>query len=663
MPEATLLVEIGCEELPARQVRQLAEGFGTGLQRRLAEAQLIDKGQQAQAQWTPRRLIVVQAGVRERQPMSEEEVLGPPARLCFGADGAPTAQALGFAAKNGAAAGELYRVQTAKGEYVALKRKVGGGAAAALLAGIIPEAFGALELPRSMRWDGGMRFLRPVRWALALLGDRAISFRLGEIESGTESRGHRTLGAARFGVATAAEFPGKWQANGVTADPQARRQAIADAIQLPAGMRTRKDAELERMLVNLTEHPDAIVGSFDAAYLSSLPEEVLVTVMRDHQKYFAVEDAQGRLAPYFIAVTNQKGDPKGLIRHGNERVLRARFADARFFFDTDRKLTLAERLPLLEQVTFHAKLGSYREKSRRIRDLAAWLAELWGADRAAASEAAELAKCDLTTEMVKEFTELQGIMGGHYARLEGKSAEISEAIADQYSWEIPPRSKVGAAVGVADKLDTIAGMFSIGDIPTGSADPFALRRQANGVVRIVVESKLHLRLSEAWTKTGFAAAAGLPEFFKERMSFYLREAAGFTPNFVNAVLAAGADDALDAFERCRALAAAPDLAAVGAVIKRARNIVRKENWKETVSDAASLGAPAEKALQQAVAALTEDAGYEAELAAIAQLAAPMEQFFNNVRVNDPDPKLRAARLSLLGATVQRLSRIADFAEL
>ncbi|MGH9393413.1 MAG: glycine--tRNA ligase subunit beta, partial [Terriglobales bacterium] len=342
----------------------------------------------------------------------------------------------------------LFRLATPKGDYVALRRQVGGVAAAALLAQLIPEAFAAIELPRSMGWDGPLRFVRPLRWLLARHGERAIEFRLGELNSGSVSRGHRTLGAAQFAVGSAAEFPDLWMGQGVMADPVARRKKLKAAAErlLPPGTRLRQDAALEDTLVNLTEFPDAVLGSFDAAYLKSLPTEVLVTVMRDHQKYFALEDAAGNLAPYFVAITNQRGDPQGLIRHGNERVLRARFADAQFFFDADRKLTLAQRLPWLEHVTFQARLGSYRDKSRRISKLARWLAEQWpGTDAAAAAEAAELAKCDLTSDTVKEFTELQGIMGGHYARAEGKPAAIAEAIADQYAWETPPRSNVGAA--------------------------------------------------------------------------------------------------------------------------------------------------------------------------------------------------------------------------
>jgi glycyl-tRNA synthetase beta chain len=674
-----LLIELGCEELPARMAPSLAQGFAENLMQRLKASGLVGAEAQAEVAWTPRRLLVRVAAVARQQPQQEEEVVGPPARLAFAADGSLTPQGLGFVAKNQAQPADAYKVTNAKGEYLALRRKTGGARAAAVLLELVPEAFFALTLPRSMKWDGELRFVRPLRWLLGLHGAEVVPFRLGALTADRRSRGHRTLGG-EFTVAAAADFPGPWLAHAVVASPAARRAQIAAAAgrQLKQNLKVRGDAGLEDTLVNLTEFPDAILGSFDAAYLTVLPEEVLVTVMRDHQKYLAVEDAEGKLAPYFVAVLNQKGDPQGLIRHGNERVLRARFSDAQFFFTTDRKLRLAERLPMLEQVTFQARLGSYRAKSLRMRRLAGWLAQQWGlgeGERAAAEQAAELAKCDLTTDLVKEFPELQGIMGGHYARAEGVSEAVAQAIADQYAWEMPPRSVVGAAVSLADKFDTIAGMFAIGEIPSGSADPFGLRRQGNGIVRTLIERKLKLSLGAALQQAlaGYAEIglqelpAATSEFFKERLSFYLRDSAGLDAAKVGAALASGADDALDACHRAQALAEAPDLAAVAAVVKRARSIVRKEGgmekWQAVGIKTELLRDPAEQALRAAVEALPAGGDYAAELQAIAGLAAPLENFFSQVRVNDEDPAIRANRLALLAETVARLNRIADFAEL
>ncbi|MGH9465987.1 MAG: glycine--tRNA ligase subunit beta [Terriglobales bacterium] len=669
MPEncLPLLIEIGCEELPAGAVAALALAFKDHLNRRLAEADLGV----GEMQWTPRRLLFFAPELRLRQPESEELVVGPPARTAYASDGQLSHQGLGFAAKNQTPPEALFRLTNAKGEYVALKKKSGGAAAAELLLRLIPGALDALPLPRSMTWGPGTRFLRPVRWLLALHGAEVIPFQWAGLTASRESRGHRTLGAARFPVSNASEFPALWKTNFVLTSPQDRFEAITKPLDQ---LRQLHDPALEDTLVNLTEWPTPLVGSFEAAYLRSLPPEVLVTVMRDHQKYFAVEDQDGQLAPKFVAIINQSGDPQGLIRHGHERVLRARFSDAQFFFDTDRKRPLRDRLPLLDQVTFQAKLGSYGAKARRLEALAGLL----GGD-AAAQQAALLAKCDLTSEMVKEFPELQGIMGGHYARADGLSEAIAQAIADQYCFDKPSRTLAGALVSLADKLDTVAGMFALGEIPSGSADPFALRRAGNGVVRTLVEREMPFSLQAAARRAldGYGSnaefhpaeevLAALAAFFEERLSFYLRDVLSATPQQSAAVLASGADDPLDAARRLHALRAAPDLAAVAAVVKRARSIVRKEGaldlWKSQPLADLPLSVPAAVALRDKIASLAPDLGYASELARIAALAAPLERFFNEVRVNDPDPALRAQRLALLSHAVARLLRIADFAEL
>jgi len=660
-----LLIEIGCEEIPARVVGPLARQFAENLNRHLKSAGLAE--QDGVAQWTPRRLIYLNDEVAEWQPEREEEILGPPKKVAVAADGSFTPQAVGFAARNGLPVSALYWQTTPKGDYVAAKRKTGGGAAPDLLGALIPQALLEIQLPRAMRWDdSGVRFIRPIRWLLACLDDQLVPFQIGKLKSCMESRGHRSLGAARFPVSRCTNYPHRWQDNGVIPDPAQRRAQIEQKAEL-----VRRDEDLLDTLVNLTEYPDTITGEFDAAYLGSLPQDVLVTVMRDHQKYFAVNDDSGNLAARFVAVINQKGDPRGLIRHGNERVLKARFSDAQFFWEQDRKMGLGERLALLEQVTFQVKLGSYRQKSLRMRALAEWLAKQWqgqGCDAGVAVIAAELAKCDLTTEMVKEFTELQGIMGGHYARAEGQPEAIAMAIADQYAWDAPPRTLEGAAVSLADKFDTIAGMFAIGEIPSGSADPFGLRRQANGIVRTLIEKALPLSLSQTCYRAlaGYALqadSAALANFFRERLFFYLSENGRWSRPLVAAVLAAGADNPLDAAARCRAVASAPEAAAVAAVVKRARNIVRKENWTGTAVDPSRLTASAEEALYAAVKGLDRaDSDYAAELAAIGGLAAPLEQFFAEVRVNDENPAVRANRLALLAWTVERLTRIADFSE-
>lgn len=671
MPEP-LLLEIGCEEIPARMVAGLARQWADKLNQYLKDLGLAETP--GTAYYTPRRLLYCHPAVRDRQPVSEVEIQGPPARLAIAPDGSFTPQALAFATKSGSTPADLFRVTTSKGEYVAIRRQQGGAEAASLLAELIPRTFAAIDLPRSMSWGAdGLRFIRPVRWVLALLGHQPITFRLGDLAGGTRSHGHRTLGHA-FDVTSAADFPDLWKRNFVLPDPAERRATLLQAASahLPPLTTLRMDEVLLDSLVNLTEWPEALVGQFAASYLSALPSEVLVTVMRDHQKYFAIEDSSGMLTSNFVVVINQQGDAKGLIRHGNERVLRARFSDAQFFWNQDRKLPLPERLPLLEQVTFQAKLGNYRAKSRRMRALAAWLAGQWpGADVEAAAEAAELAKCDLTTEMVKEFPELQGVMGGFYAHAGGSSPVVAAAIADQYLWDTAPRSDTAAAVSLAEKLDTIVGMFAIGEVPSGSADPYGIRRLGNGVVRTLIERKLPLSLFQAVAQARAAYEPALPAdpapalagFFRERQAFYLTETAGLAPVVVAAVLAVGSDQPLDALHRAQALAATANTAAVAAVVKRARSIVRKEKWESSQFDPARLTAPAALALHAAVSALPNSGDYAAELTAISALAAPLDRFFNEVRVNDPDPAIRANRLGLLAWVVDRLSRIADFSEL
>ncbi|MGH9475991.1 MAG: glycine--tRNA ligase subunit beta [Terriglobales bacterium] len=668
MPDtAPLLVEIGCEELPARMVASLAQAFSANLNQRL---QVVQLGR-GEAAWTPRRLVFYAPEVQLRQPEGEEEVVGPPARVAYKPDGSLSPQGVGFAAKNQVPADAVYRLSNAKGEYVAVRRKSGGAAAADLLLELIPQALAAVPLSRSMRWADGARFVRPVRWLLALHGSEAIPFSWSGLKAAAESRGHRALGQARFAVAAASDYPALWTKNFVMVSPVERSAAIAEA----AGPRHRPDPDLFDTLVNLTEWPSGIVGDFDPVYLKSLPSEVLVTVMRNHQKYLALDDGNGSLAPQFVAVLNQADDPQGLIRHGNERVLRARFRDAQFFFDIDRKQQLMDRLPRLDGVTFQVKLGSYGDKARRMQAMAAGMG-----GNEAAEQAALLAKCDLTTEMVKEFPELQGVMGGHYARAEGLPEVVAQAIADQYLFDAAPHSIEGAVVALADKLDTVAGMFALGEIPTGSADPFALRRQGNSIIRTLIERQMPFKLRAAIEQAlaGYGAHADFRSadevcqaaaaFFKERLSFYLREVLGASANAAAAVLAAGSDDPLDAARRYEALFQAPDLSAVAAVVKRARSIVRKEGgleqWLAQPPNLALLREEAEIGLRVAVDGLNEsDEDYNAELQAIAALALPLERFFNEVQVNDPDPALRASRLGLLAATVARLNRIADFAEL
>ncbi len=488
---------------------------------------------------------------------------------------------------------------------------------------------------------------------------------------------------------------------------QVIRKALDAATRTIPGARWREDKPLVATVVNLTEFPSVVLGSFDTEFLA-LPEEVLVTVMRDHQKYFAIEDANGKLLPHFLAVLNTDGDSDGLIRHGNERVLRARFNDARFFWQTDQKQNLRERVELLKSVTFQKDLGSYYEKTLRMQRLASWLSETIKQNGMAirpgvVHKAALLSKTDLTTELVKEFTELQGIVGGLYAdvqRLDDDlrpevQAEVAKAIYDHYKPESMeddvPRTVEGAVVSIADKADSIAGMFALGLVPSGSKDPFALRRQANGIVKTIAEHKLPLRISEVMADAryhyrGSAAekkfsnadyAAAVKGFFRERLEFYLKDARGYAYDVVSAVLAVDADDVVDAVSRAEAVSkvrGSEDFASISIAFKRMKNILRQasENKRRIAErlDSSALAEESEKELAalipqtaSAVEKLRATRNYQQALLEVARLRPAIDKFFDKVMVMVEDDNLRANRLALLETLVREFSTIADFSEI
>jgi len=502
--------------------------------------------------------------------------------------------------------------------------------------------------------------------------------------------GHRVLfGASPIEVESPATYLGQLSGAFVMADVELRRHTIRKALDrvcrtIP-GTRWREDHPLVDKMTHLTEWPSVIAGNFEAEFLK-LPEEVLVTVMRDHQNEFAVESEDGKLAPHFLAVLNTVADEAGeaVIRHGNERVLRARFNDARFFWEFDQRIPLTERVALLENVTFQKDLGSYASKSDRVRALAAKLGELaiergLAVDLEALATASRLAKTDLTTELVKEFTELQGEVGGLYAKAQGFPATVSEAIYDQYrptSMEDRiPTTVEGQILSIADKADTIEGMFGLGMEPTGSKDPFALRRAANGIVKILAESSLPLRLSDVASTSEAKESVG--GFFLERLEFYLREAKRQAYDVVKAVLAVASDDVRDAVARAEAVSkvrGSADFAAVSAAFKRMKNILAQAEEKGIASgasvDAALLTDPAEKALAAAAASLAErvaamrsERNYVAALEETAKLRPQVDAFFDAVMVMDPNPDVRANRLALLQQVLGGFGGIADFSEI
>jgi glycyl-tRNA synthetase beta chain len=667
------LLEIGSEEIPDWMIEPALENLKALFEEMLRAERLAAGAVKTDA--TPRRLVLRAEGLAERQPDAEDLISGPPVSAAF-KDGQPTGAAIGFARKMGAEVAAIERVETPKGEYLAYRKKTAGRAARDILAERLPELILKIQWPKTMYWTAknGPRFIRPIRWLVALLGSEVVPFEIAGVRSGNVSAGHRQLGAAEVPV-TIEDYERRLRENGVIVSAQARKlkiKAEIDAILMGKALRVKDDAALADTLAYITEQPSPILGSFDAEYLS-LPAEVLVTVMRHHQKYFSVEDTQGELAPHFIAVMNTSADPEGLVRQGNERVLRARFNDARFFWDFDQQKKLAERVDDLAHVTFQAKLGTYLDKTKRVRKLGKKLAKLAKVDAGPLERAALLAKCDLTTGMVKELTELQGVMGGLYAQSQGEPEEVWRAIYEHYlpeSMEGPiPETAYGRLLSLADKLDTLAGCFKIGLTPTGSKDPFALRRAAQGVVRILVEGKLALPVSKL-----AGGDAALEEFLLDRVRYYFKDIRGFRYDEVNAALAAGHDDLVDAESRLAALQAVrptENFEPLAASFKRIKNILRQAGFAESGTVAEGILEPGpETELFQAFTRLRSRVNrfrrkkeYKAALEAIASLRPQVDLFFDKVLVNAPDPDVRRNRLILLLELLNEFSAIADFSEI
>jgi glycyl-tRNA synthetase beta chain len=706
MPD--FLLELGLEEIPARMIAGAEAELGQRVSDLLTRERLLVPGAKLTTYSTPRRLAVLAEGVEARQADTQEQLTGPSSKVAF-KDGAPGAAAVAFAKKAGLAVGELQKVITPKGEYVGATVKRPGRTAIEILAAELPKEALAIYWAKNMYWREGKpeRFVRPVRWVAALLDGEIVPLEVAGIAAGRASRGHRVLhGEAPVDISAAKQYSEALRSAGVVVSVGERRQIIRKALDAAtrtiAGARWREDEALVETVTHLTEWPMVILGEFEQEYLE-LPQEVLVTVMRDHQKYFAVEGADGKLAPHFLAVLNTKVDDEGaaIIRHGNARVLRARFKDARFFWDFDQKTPLTERVESLKHVTFHKDLGSYHWKTEENLRVARALAEIVKAggvsfDETALLRATELAKTDLTTELVKEFTELQGVVGGLYARAQKLGEQTALAIYEQY---IPastedniPLSVEGQILGLADRIHTLVAMFSIGNRPSGSKDPFALRRAGNAIVKILAESDLGITLDGLYQ----AVAANLRHrgvsfteitaFLIERLAYYLKDVRGFAYDIVNAVTSAGdlivptdstvgAENIRHTIARAEALSSArqsADFSAVCAAFKRIKNILRQAEEKGF-----AVGSPtgikltpeaqrlynAAGALAPEVATLRQERDYGEALARIATLRPTVDAFFDKVMVLDPDPEIRAAHLGLISAVLSNFSTIADFSEI
>ncbi len=654
MPD--FLLEIGAEEIPDWMIVPALDHLKAAFTKVLADNKL--SGQVDWLDATPRRLVLHAAKLPKGQKDSVEVVTGPPKSAGEGA-------ATGFARKNGVTVDQLGTLTTPKGEYFSFQKKVVGRATEVILGEALPSLILSIPWPKSMYWlgKGTARFIRPIRWICALLGSAVVPFEVAGVKSDNRTNGHRKFGKKNIRVA-AARYAAQLEANYVLVQAAARRKRIEDGIAaLLEGkdLRLKEDAGLLHTLTYLTEWPTPILGSFHPSYLE-LPAEVLVTVMRHHQKYFSVLHEDGSLAPHFIAVLNTTGDPDGLIVSGNERVLRARFNDARFFWNVDQQKKLRDRIEGLEAVTYQKDLGSYHAKMDAMLEI---LAELRAP--AAAFEAARLCKCDLTCEMVKEFTELQGQVGGLYAKAQGESEDVATAIYDHYKpvsmEDSIPRTAAGRYVALADKLHALRGCFRIGLIPSSSKDPLALRRAAQGVVKILTEGGLDLPFSSL-----AAGDAKLQEFLIDRLRYYFREVRGFQYDEVNAVLAAGTNtlpDVLARLEAIQAVRPTQDFEPLAASFKRIRNIVDQAGLDAPGTvDAALFREDPERQLHTAMTGLNlAGLDHRASLERIATLRPAVDAFFDKVLVNAPEPEVRANRLALLQRILTEFSTIADFSEI
>jgi glycyl-tRNA synthetase beta chain len=726
-----LLLEVGCEEIPARFLAHAQKDLGERVKVVLEESRLSvhePGGAGApsaspeigiQTYSTPRRLIVYVPQILARQPDKTEDLMGPPVKVAVDAAGKFTRAAESFAQKNEVAVGDLIRLTTPKGEYLALKKSTEGRPALDVLGEVLPAVITGINFPKSMYWEkSGVRFVRPIRWILALLGEgsaaQVIPFEVAGVRSWNQTYGHRLAGNDGIAITGFKDFGEELRSANVEFDPESRRQTIqnelnvlleedmaADTSEDDEGLlEAVPDADLEDWIVNSTEWASGILGKFNDRFLH-LPREILITVMRDHQKYFAVQDGHKKLQPYFIALLGRDRDATGSICAGHERVLTARFSDAEFFWNADQKVRLRDRVPMLDRVTYQAKLGSYGDKVRRMEVIAKEICRsLEGQGKMTASETAEalgavqLCKCDLTTQMVQEFTELQGVVGGLYARSQGEPQAVADAIYDHYlpqgAEDKCPRSLVGAVVSLADKIDSVAAGFAVGLEPTGSSDPFGLRRAGNGIVKVLLEFQLKLPLADLLLKTAFqpfSVGAPIPEekielllqaFVAERTQYHLEGILGYPYDAVRAVTRKGrVDHPADTLLRLQALQSirgSENLQALCHAAKRIKNILGKSasesDWKPGLVDRQLLKDAPEvelekvsRSVEHIAITLGEEGKYAEALAGIATLRSYVDLFFDKVLVMADDKEVRQNRLRLLSRLDELFTSIADLSQI
>ncbi|WPL19653.1 Glycine--tRNA ligase beta subunit [Thiorhodovibrio winogradskyi] len=682
-----LLIEIGTEELPPVALPRLAQALQQDMIKHLAEHQLAHGAVESFA--TPRRLALRIAELALAAPDQHQTRRGPALAAAFNAEGEPTQAALGFARSCGVEIDALDRLETDKGAWLVYEQRIPGRTAADLLPELTEQALAALPIPKRMRWGSGdAAFVRPVHWICGLLGDQVIAGEVMGLPMGRETRGHRFHAPAPISIAHPRDYDRLLREQGwVEPDFAARRARIAEqvsALAASAGGQARPTEALLDEVTALCEWPVALLGRFDAAYLE-VPPEVLIETMQKNQKYFPVFGTDGALLPCFITICNIDSRAPDLVRAGNERVITPRFADACFFWEQDLKEPLASRIPKLADVVFQDKLGSLAERAGRVAQVLGAMADPMELDRPEAEHAARLAKCDLVTLMVGEFGSLQGIIGRYYAQHGGESAAIAEAMAEQYlprhAGDQLPVTPLGQALALADRLDSLVGVFAIGERPTGVKDPYGLRRAAIGVLRLLIEIPLELDLKDLLHQAAeaFPAAIDAPAvvdevlgYCLERLGAYYQDQ-GIASDRVAAVLSLGLSAPADIDRRVRAVEAfsrLPESTALAAANKRIANILKKAPASARHLDPNALREPEEQALAQSVAAVEADlqpllAGgdYAGALVALAGLREAVDAFFDAIMVMADDPQVRDNRLALLGQLQLLFLRIADIAKL
>ena len=682
-----IFLEIGTEEIPAGFLPKAMADLENMMRKELESARL--EFGQVRTFATPRRLALSVADVAEDQPMLKTEAMGPARQIAYDDQGKPTKAALGFARGQGVDVSDLTTIKTEKGEYLYIEKEEPGRPTTEVLKDILPRIVATLTFKKSMRWENQeIRFARPMHWIVALFGGEVVPFTHGNLTSGNRSRGHRFMAPQEFSVSGVSDWLEKCQKHFVTADQKDRKNTIREQVQAAAhaaGGRAAIDEDLLDEVTFLVEDPTPLCGTFEEKYLQ-LPAELLVTSMRAHQRYFTVEDADGRLLNKFITVSNTRPEDESVVIKGNEKVIRARLSDAMFFWEEDQKNLLENNLESLKQVIYQAKLGTSYEKVERFRQIATTLAERFEPEALELTgRASLLAKCDLETKMVYEFPELQGIMGREYSRLQGEDPRVSKAIYEHYlpteAGGTLPSDNVGAFVSIADKIDTICGCFGVGLIPTGSADPYALRRSAIGILTIIldrgypldlpglVDQSLEL-LEPKLTRPRPQVMTEVVDFIRLRLANMLT-GRGLATDVVEAVLSARFDDPGDAVARAEALSAlkgVPDFEPLAVAFKRVVNIikkgvdhsVRKELFE---ADCEHELASAVEAARQAVSVQVEQGDYQAALKTIAQLRAPVDDFFDGVMVMAENDAVKANRLALLTQVAGLFADIADFSRI